>query len=323
MLTYASVKTNPRQLVALTTIQPLEFEFLLRAFAPRSEAFFRYRTWEGKLRRQPRYQPHIDEKLADPAEQLFFVLVFLKNHPLQEFQAALFALSQGSVSGRVRLLLGLLNEALTGLGLSPCQDTDSLRAQLDRLQIKTLNLDATEREVARSTDPDAQRQEYSGKVKTHTAKNQVLADDDGYVHFVSLTCEGRTHDKALADAEALDFPEGLLLRQDTGYQGYQPAGVVVSQPQKKPRKGELTAEQKACNQAISARRVVTVRRCGRTRHRWHQAPALPFAAAALARKCRPRPTHAGRHRPAQPAREQSVPTLRNPRTPTWALVSPI
>lgn len=73
MLTYASLKTNPRQLAALTTIQPTEFEFLLRAFAPRSEAFFRYRTWEGKLRQQPRYQPQADEKLADPAGQLFLV----------------------------------------------------------------------------------------------------------------------------------------------------------------------------------------------------------------------------------------------------------
>lgn len=73
---------------------------------------------------------------------------------------------------------------------------------------------------------------------------------------MSLTHEGKTHDKALADAEALDLPGGLLLRQDPGDPGNQPAGVVVSQPQKKPRKGTLTDEQKALNQAISAKRVV-------------------------------------------------------------------
>lgn len=159
----------------------------MRAFAPRSEAFFRYRTWEGKLRQQPRYQPQADEKLATPPGSCSWCrfggpMVYLKNYLLQEFQAALFDLSQGSVSGRVRLLLGLLNETLTGLGLSPCQDSDALRAQLDRLQVKTLNLDATEREVARSTDQDVQREEYSGgpprgKAKTHTAKNQALGGE--------------------------------------------------------------------------------------------------------------------------------------------------
>jgi hypothetical protein len=315
MLTYASLKTNARQLVALTSVQPIEFEFLLRAFAPRSEAFFRYRTWEGKFRRQPRYQPQVEEKLADPAEQLFFVLVFLKNHPLQEFQAALFDLSQGSVSGRVRLLLGLLNEALKGLGLSPCQDSDTLQAQLDRLHIDTLNLEATEREVPRSTDQDAQRQEYSGKVKTHTAKNQVLCDEDGYVHFLSLTHEGITHDKALAEAEALDFPVGLLLRQDTGYQGYQPAGVVVSQPQKKPRQGTLTEEQKARNQAISSKRVVVEHAINGIKRLHCLSQRLRLRGWAIRDQLMRVGTGLHNLRVTSPCRRY------HPRTPTWALVS--
>lgn len=314
MLTYASLKSNDRQLVALTSIQPIEFELLLRAFAPRSERFFRYRTWEGKLRRQPRYQPQANEKLADPAEQLFFVLVYLKNHPLQEFHAALFDLSQGSVSGRVRLLLALLNEALTGLGLGPCQDTDSLRAQLNRLQIDTLNLDATEREVPRSTDQDAQRQEYSGKAKTHTAKNQVLCGDDCYVHFLSLTYEGTTHDKALADAEALEFPDGLRLRQDTGYQGYHPRGVVVSQPQKKPRKGTLTEEQKALNQIISARRVVVEHAIGGIKRLHCLSQRLRLRGQAIRDQLMRVGTGLHNLRVSSPCRRY------HPRTPTWALV---
>ena len=81
MLTYSSSKTNSRQFLALTSLEVIEFEFLLTHFAPRSERFFRYRTWAGKLRQQPRHQPASDEKLADAAQQLFFLLVFLKNNP--------------------------------------------------------------------------------------------------------------------------------------------------------------------------------------------------------------------------------------------------
>ena len=256
MLHYAHFQVKPTQFLAMTSLQPAEFDFLLADFAPRSERYFRYQTWQGKKRKRPRFQPQADEALADPAQQLFFLLVYLKNNPLQQFQAALFDLSQGSVSNMVARLLTLLNQTLKGLGLAPCQDTDSLRAQLDRLQPRALNLDATEREVARSSDQAAQTEEYSGKSRGHTSKNQVLCDDVGYVHFLSWTYEGKVHDKALAEAEALSFPAGLVLRQDTGYQGYGPKGAIVSQPTKKPRKAELSTTQKLVNQSISTMRVV-------------------------------------------------------------------
>ncbi|GAB4004342.1 hypothetical protein GCM10028808_01840 [Spirosoma migulaei] len=256
MITYNTVKIRPRHFVALTSIHLEEFEYLLVHFAPRSDRYFRYHTWQGKKRKYPRYAPQVDESLAEPADQLLFLLMYLKNNPLQDFHAALFGISQGWVSQRVHRLLALLNETLTGLGLSPCQDTDSLRTQLDRLKPGPLNLDATEREVARSVDQAAQQEEYSGKTKTHTVKNQLLCDAGQYVHFLSPTYEGKVHDKALADEEALTFRSGQILRQDTAYQGYRPEGAVIIQPQKKPRKADLSAEQKASNQAISSKRVV-------------------------------------------------------------------
>ncbi len=256
MLQYAIAKQKPNHFLTLTSIEVPEFEFLLTDFTLRSDRYFRYHTWQGKKRKYPRLAPQADESLADPADQLFFLLVYLKNNPLQDFQAALFGISQGWVSQRVHRLLALLNKTLSALGLSPCQDSDALRAQLDRLKPPALNLDATERQVPRSVDQSAQQEEYSGKAKTHTCKNLVLSDDSTYVHFLSLTDVGKLHDKAQADAEGLAFPAGQLVRQDTGYQGYAPAGAVVAQPQKKPRKAELTMEQKALNQAISAKRVV-------------------------------------------------------------------
>lgn len=253
---YTHFQAKPTQFLAMTSLHPAEFDLLLTDFADRSDRYFRYHTWRGAKRVMPHFQPQADEALADPAQQLFFLLVYLKNNPLQQFQAALFDLSQGSVSNMIRRLLALLNQTLKALGLAPCQDTDSLRAQLDQLQPRALNLDATERPMPRSGDPSAQAEEYSGKARGHTSKNQILCDDRGYVHFLSWTYEGKMHDKALADAEAVDLSVGLLLRQDTGYQGYAPPGVLVSQPTKKPRKGALSKLQKLVNQSISTSRVV-------------------------------------------------------------------
>ena len=56
--------------------------------------------------------------------------------------------------------------------------------------------------------------------------------------------------------EAIKYPEGTRLQQDTGFQGYAPQGVTILQPRKKPRGGELTAEEKQLNRILSSIRVV-------------------------------------------------------------------
>jgi len=47
------------------------------------------------------------------------------------------------------------------------------------------------------------------------------------------------------------LPEGSLLYQDTGFQGFALAGTTIFQPQKKPRGGELTPAEKDQNRLIS------------------------------------------------------------------------
>ena len=51
------------------------------------------------------------------------------------------------------------------------------------------------------------------------------------------------HDKKIADDYPLCLPAGSVLRQDLGFLGHSPPGVVVEMPQKKPPKQELTFSQ--------------------------------------------------------------------------------
>ena len=74
--------------------------------------------------------------------------------------------------------------------------------------------------------------------------------------YLSKTVEGKKHDKKLADEEAIEYPAGTLLQQDTGFQGYAPEGVIILQPKKKPRGGELTEEEKETNRILSSIRVL-------------------------------------------------------------------
>jgi len=53
------------------------------------------------------------------------------------------------------------------------------------------------------------------------------------------------HDKKIADEYPLHLPAGSVLRQDLGFLGHYPPGVVVEMPHKKPPKQELTFSQKS------------------------------------------------------------------------------
>ena len=54
------------------------------------------------------------------------------------------------------------------------------------------------------------------------------------VGFLSQTYAGKTHDKKIVDTEPLTYPPDTILSKDTGFQGYEPAGVQTRQPKKSP-----------------------------------------------------------------------------------------
>lgn len=72
---------------------------------------------------------------------------------------------------------------------------------------------------------------------------------------MSKTVEGKQHDKKIVDLENPTLPQDISLYKDTGFQGYEPQGVITFQPQKKPKGLELTPEQKQQNSFISSIRI--------------------------------------------------------------------
>ena len=60
----------------------------------------------------------------------------------------------------------------------------------------------------------------------------------------------------IVPVRSIEYPKGTVIQQDTGFQGYAPEGVIIKQPKKKPRGGELTVEEKEANRELSRVRVV-------------------------------------------------------------------
>ncbi len=99
-------------------------------------------------------------------------------------------------------------------------------------------------------------------------KNNLVGGlEDRQVKYLGPAHEGRKHDKKICDEEEMGFPDGTELYRDSAFQGHDLPGVVVHQPKKKPRGGELSAEDKEANRLISSIRVAVehivsgVKRC--------------------------------------------------------------
>jgi len=104
--------------------------------------------------------------------------------------------------------------------------------------------------------------------KAHTDKNVVLVNTHSQkVAYLSPTHPGKKHDKKVADEAAISYPRHATLGKDTGFQGYEPLGVLTWQPKKKPKGQDLSVADQFVNQTLSAGRIVVehslsgVKRC--------------------------------------------------------------
>ena len=257
VMKYQDTKLNKEQFLSLTTLYPEEFDLILPIFAKLWYKFYKAYTLEGKRRVKMNWYPEKDTPTLPTVEdKLFFILTYYKQHPLQQFHAASFGLSQGKVSLWVKLLTPRLEEALKKLGHLPCRDGSILSDYLkDFGTVKVVTQDVVEQTMPRPVDNDAQEAMYSGKKKVHTYKNKVDCLDDQYVVFLSMTYLGTVHDKKIADEENCQYPS-IQLFQDSGFQGYEPENVHVVMPFKKPKNRKLNALQKWFNQYVAQRRIV-------------------------------------------------------------------
>src|SRR5919198_4442797 len=89
-------------------------------------------------------------------------------------------------------------------------------------------LDGTARRRQRPPDASKQTAHYSGKKKAHPDKNVLLVNAcTRKVVYLSPTVAGKTHDKQAVDEAHLTYPVNSTLDQDTGFQGYEPAGILT------------------------------------------------------------------------------------------------
>jgi len=234
MLSYDRLQARPRELLAVTGLTVEEFERLLPAFERAyAQKYPPERTLAGTVR-QRQAGGGAKGQLRGFANKLLFMLVYHKTNPLQTLHGLQFNLSQGQANYWIHHLLPVLQQALRDLGQTPARAADGVAASaLAQEGGPDLVIDGTERPRQRPQDKTRQKEHYSGKKKTHTDKNILLVNEhSGKVAYLSETVAGKTHDKKAADEAQIVYPRGATLSKDTGFQGYEPPGVLTAQPKK-------------------------------------------------------------------------------------------
>jgi hypothetical protein len=235
MVTFTDIQSNRRKCIALTGLTFPEFQLLLPAFVRSYEE--RYCTDHNLIGQSRQRSAGAGRKgtLHSPEQKLLFILVYLKTYPLQVVMAELFGLSQPRVNHWIYRLLPVLQAALADLGVLPERDPSHFaESQPPTEGEPRLIIDGTERRRQRPKNPEKQALYYSGKKKTHSDKNVVIAGvQSPHIGFLSETYAGKTHDKRIADQEDITYPPGTVLYKDTGFQGYEPAVKETCQAKKK------------------------------------------------------------------------------------------
>lgn len=87
-------------------------------------------------------------------------------------------------------------------------------------------------------------------------KSQIIVNGASRQVICTAHARGPIHDFALYGRSKIEPHESLELLGDSGYQGLQKLHEKSRTPQKKPRKAELSDEQKRSNRELAQRRVV-------------------------------------------------------------------
>jgi len=292
VITEKSLRKQPHLIKALMGLPPEVFWELMEQLTVRWPDYEQMRLARENRRRAPGAGNEFDQPLTI---RVAVVLSYLRLHVPQATVGALYGCQQWDVSRELRRLLPLMQEVLPCpevWKLIPAEADlpAACRLELEQLTEGRALVDATEQRISRPGDEATQKEYYSGKKKMHTLKTQFVTDQDHHIMAISEALPGKMPDKKLSDQlRTLErLPEECQLAADSGYQGLdkqvaatagsqaqiappdterartEPAeteegagegGRSVCLPFKKPKGGELTAEQKAFNQALSRVRV--------------------------------------------------------------------
>jgi hypothetical protein len=255
MFNLEKIRKDPRQMKALTGMTIEEFEQLV----PHFEQIL-YENAANKKRKRAVGAGRIG-KLTNVQAKLFFILFYVKTYPTYDLAAAIFDIHRSRICRWVKNFSSVLEKVLGRTLSLPKRQIRNIEELFEYFpETKDVFIDGVERPTQRPKKPKKQKRQYSGKKKRHTRKNIVMTDEKKRILYLSATKDGKIHDyKQLKKTDVLKrIPRHITIWVDKGFTGItkEVDNNQVQIPHKKPRKGQLSEEQKQDNKLMASVRIL-------------------------------------------------------------------
>lgn len=244
-----SVRTSK----SLTGLTPSEFWNLVPLF----EANFMEQRINLLPKRQRKAGGGRKGVLSTAADKLFTALLYLKCYPTFDVLGFMIGLERTRACRNIHLFMPVLSKTLGRQLTLPQRQIHSVEEFMALFpEIKDVFIDGTDRRIQRPKNPKRQNRLYSGKRKTTTRKNIVVANEKKEVLYLTPTKSGRRHDKRLLDKSGIEnLPSFVTAWVDTGFIGLTKIHPNTQIPKKHTKKRPLTYGEKEDNRIISSFRV--------------------------------------------------------------------
>ncbi len=192
------------------------------------------------------------KRQLSPAREVLLVLIYLRHNVAHEVVGQLFGVSADTSENLFHEIVPLLREGCPADRFAAEKRWKRREPTWTPDAVDRVLIDTFETPIPRPTGGARQRRVYSGKKKRHTLKTQVATDVHGELLAIDAGHPGPSADKRLYERSALptQFPNAVK-QGDLAYLGT----ADVETPQRKPRGGQLTAEQQDANRQKASVRV--------------------------------------------------------------------
>ena len=169
MLKIERIARNNRQMKALTGLNIVEFEILLKSF---TIVLYEHLANKERMRKVGGGRKGA---LAEARDKLFYILFYAKVYPTYDLAGFIFGVDRSRCCRWVQEFMKLVEKAIGRNIVMPKRQIRSIEELLEVCpEVKDLFIDGTERRTQRPDKSKLRTKRYSGKKKMHSRKNTII-----------------------------------------------------------------------------------------------------------------------------------------------------
>lgn len=265
MFSYEKLVRKPKTFRAFTGLTPEQANTLyieIKKQYPKQE--------QKRLKRKNRKRAiGAGRKFKRPVQdRMLMALMYYRLYVVNELLGYLFNLDQSTISRDVKYIEPVIKKCvpIPEKMTKRTKRIGTIEELLELYPEMKAFIDATEQEIPRPKHKRRRKNYYSGKKKKHTVKTQIMVNKKGLILHKTRHRKGKQHDYDLFKKTGPPpIPPDVTVGVDLGYYGiekdYPELNVYI--PVKKPKKKELTKQEKRYNKKQRKDRVIVEHTIGR------------------------------------------------------------